>query len=134
MEVWDVVDRAKNAVASPSTESGIKLEHSSPQKQQPKRGTPPPSTASTAELGDLGLDASTVNVYRNCHAVIFMFDMTKPWTFEYVIKELPSVPGNVSILVLVSFTSKYACETPGVVAIGEIRNLTYFLRCAGQFQ
>jgi hypothetical protein len=118
VEVWDVVDRAKNAVASPSTEAGIKLEHSSPQKQQPKRGTPP---ASTAELGELGLDASTVNVYRNCHAVIFMFDMTKPWTFEYVIKELPSVPGNVSILVLVSLTSKYACETPGGVAIGEIQ-------------
>ncbi|KAI9289937.1 P-loop containing nucleoside triphosphate hydrolase protein [Umbelopsis sp. AD052] len=102
VEVWDVVDRAKNAVTSPSTETGIKLEHTSAQKQQPKRGTTPP----TAELGDLGLDASTVNVYRNCHGVIFMFDMTKPWTFEYVIKELPSVPGNISILVLGNFNDK----------------------------
>jgi hypothetical protein len=99
VEVWDVVDRSKNAVAASTVDTGIKLEHSSMHKQQPKPNTTAPSTA---ELGDIGLDASTVNVYRNCHAVIFMFDMTKPWTFEYIIKEVRAVPGNVSILVLVS--------------------------------
>lgn len=97
VEVWDVVDRAKNASSIPSSDTGIKLEHTS-SKKQPKASVAPP----TAELGDLGLDASTVNVYRNCHAVIFLFDVTKPWTFEYVIKQVVAVPGNVAILVLVS--------------------------------
>lgn len=99
MEVWDVVDRAKNTSATHNKDTGIKLEHTS--KKQEKSGVAGP--VKTAELGDLGLDAGTVNVYRNCHAVIFMFDVTKPWTFEYVVKEAFAVPANVAILVLVSW-------------------------------
>lgn len=55
----------------------------------------------------IGLDATTVNVYRNTHAVIFLFDITKPWTFDYVNNELAHVPETLSVLVLVSLISTY---------------------------
>jgi hypothetical protein len=96
VEIWDVVDRAKNATpSSEKADIGIKLEHNASKKPAKREAAP------ADELSDMGLDASTVNVYRNCHAAIFLFDITKPWTFEYVVKQLAAVPGNVAILVLV---------------------------------
>jgi hypothetical protein len=53
---------------------------------------------------DMALDASTVDVYRNAHAVLFIFDVTKQWTFDYVNNALVTVPNNVAVLVLVSDT------------------------------
>jgi len=37
------------------------------------------------------LDASFLDVYKGAHAVIFVFDITKKWTFQYVEKEVPKV-------------------------------------------
>lgn len=54
----------------------------------------------------MGLDASTVNVYRNSHGAIFLFDTTKPWTFDYVNNELANVPESISVLVLGNFCDK----------------------------
>jgi hypothetical protein len=66
---------------------------------------PPPSppTAETEQSVDvsMGLDATTVNVYRNTHGAILLFDTTKPWTFDYVNKELKNVPETMAVLVLV---------------------------------
>jgi GTPase SAR1 family protein len=89
VEIWDVIDKAHNK-HNTSDDIGIKLEHHAPQQKviQPKQ--------------DMGLDASTVNVYRNTHAALFLFDVTKPWTFDYVNNELSHVPESLSVLVLVS--------------------------------
>ncbi|KAI8073471.1 P-loop containing nucleoside triphosphate hydrolase protein [Gilbertella persicaria] len=91
IEVWDVVDKAHNKTKS-TENSAIKLEHTE-QKA--------PTNEESMEL-----DAVTVNVYRNSHGVIFLFDMTKPWTFDYVNKELAHVPETMSVLVLGNFGDK----------------------------
>lgn len=43
-----------------------------------------------------------MNVYRNTHAVIFLFDVSKQWTFDYVNNQLADVPETLSVLVIVS--------------------------------
>ncbi|KAG1147847.1 hypothetical protein G6F37_002845 [Rhizopus arrhizus] len=95
VEIWDVIDKAHNK-HNTSDDIGIKLEHHAPQQKviQPKQ--------------DMGLDASTVNVYRNTHAALFLFDVTKPWTFDYVNNELSHVPESLSVLVLGNFADKSA--------------------------
>ena len=94
IEVWDVVDKAISKESRKVVDT-IKLEHN----------TTAPTAAEVVQANDnleMGLDASTVNVYRNAQAAIFMFDITKPWTFAYVNNELEKVPENMAILVLVS--------------------------------
>src|SRR5699024_2905055 len=46
------------------------------------------------------LDAEFVDVYKGTHGVIFLFDMTKLWTFEYVQRELKRAPPHLPILIL----------------------------------
>ncbi|KAI8879044.1 P-loop containing nucleoside triphosphate hydrolase protein [Backusella circina FSU 941] len=93
IEVWDVVDKAHNKTVTKT--QGIKLDHNEKQKEQQQQ-----------EEDNMGLDASTVNVYRNSHAALFLFDITKPWTFDYVDKELENVPETMSVLVLGNFCDK----------------------------
>lgn len=100
IEVWDVVDKAHNN-KNTSTESGIKLEHNAQPKQEQQQ-QPQQQQPSSTESQQLGLDASTVNVYRNTHAVIFLFDVSKQWTFDYVNNQLADVPEALSVLVIVS--------------------------------
>ncbi|KAI8143313.1 P-loop containing nucleoside triphosphate hydrolase protein [Fennellomyces sp. T-0311] len=107
IEVWDVVDTAHNKTKA---DTGIKLEHAVAPKLQDE-----PSM-------DLGLDASTVNVYRNSHAALFLFDITKQWTFDYVNNELANVPQGVSVLVLGNFSDKSAER---VVSLEEIHATLY---------
>jgi hypothetical protein len=45
--------------------------------------------------------AETVDVYKNCHAVLFLMDPRKKWTFDYIERELPNVPKNTFVLILV---------------------------------
>lgn len=77
VEVWDVVDRGK---ARPR-HSGLKL-----------------STGAIPETP--ALDAEFLDVYKGTHGVILMMDITKAWTFEYVIKELPKIPRDIPVLIL----------------------------------
>lgn len=49
----------------------------------------------------MALDASLVDVYKGTHAVIFMINVTKKWTLQYFEDNLPNVPPNMPILVLV---------------------------------
>ncbi|XP_066466923.1 rab-like protein 6 isoform X2 [Tiliqua scincoides] len=79
VEVWDVVDKGK----SKKRGDGLKLEND-PQ----------------AAESEMALDAEFLDVYKNCNGVVMMFDITKQWTFNYILKELPKVPTHVPVCVL----------------------------------
>ncbi|KAG9354576.1 hypothetical protein JZ751_001289 [Albula glossodonta] len=49
---------------------------------------------------EMALDAQFLDVYKNCNGVILMFDITKQWTFNYILRELPNVPNHVPVCVL----------------------------------
>uniref|UniRef100_A0A8C4ZDH1 RAB, member RAS oncogene family-like 6b n=1 Tax=Gadus morhua TaxID=8049 RepID=A0A8C4ZDH1_GADMO len=49
---------------------------------------------------EVALDAEFLDVYKNCNGVIMMFDITKQWTFNYILRELPKVPPHVPVCVL----------------------------------
>ncbi|XP_071981616.1 rab-like protein 6 isoform X2 [Engystomops pustulosus] len=80
VEVWDVVDKGKGKKRG---ESSLKLENE-PQEAD----------------ADLALDAEFLDVYKNCNGVIMMFDITKQWTFNYIMRELPKVPSHIPVCVL----------------------------------
>lgn len=105
-----MVDKAHNKNKTESSK-GIKLEH------KPSDTTVDTAAASNSQSpqqqqqhedqdASMGLDASTVNVYRNTHGAILMFDTTKPWTFDYVNQELKNVPESIAVLVLGNFCDK----------------------------
>ncbi|ELV13139.1 Putative GTP-binding protein Parf [Tupaia chinensis] len=79
VEVWDVVDKGKCKKRG----DGLKMEND-PQEAESK----------------LALDAEFLDVYKNCNGVVMMFDITKQWTFNYVLRELPKVPTHVPVCVL----------------------------------
>jgi len=80
VEVWDVVDRAKRR----KKVDGLKLTNES----------------EDCEESGMALDAEFIDVYKGANGVILMFDITKTWTWEYVVGELERVPGGVPVLVL----------------------------------
>ncbi|XP_078282528.1 rab-like protein 6 isoform X2 [Rhinoraja longicauda] len=80
VEVWDIVDKGKSRRKG----DGLKLEND-------------PQEKSDAEMA---LDAEFLDVYKNCNGVIMMFDITKQWTFSYIMKELPKVPDHIPVCVL----------------------------------
>ncbi|XP_018613993.2 rab-like protein 6 isoform X3 [Scleropages formosus] len=79
VEVWDVVDKGKGKKRGES----LKLEND-PQESE----------------NEMALDAEFLDVYKNCNGVIMMFDITKQWTFSYILRELPKVPTHVPVCVL----------------------------------
>ncbi|XP_012884893.1 PREDICTED: rab-like protein 6 isoform X2 [Dipodomys ordii] len=79
VEVWDVVDKGKCKKRG----DGLKTEND-PQEAE----------------SDMALDAEFLDVYKNCNGVVMMFDITKQWTFNYVLRELPKVPTHVPVCVL----------------------------------
>ncbi|KAM9858404.1 rab-like protein 6 isoform 2-T3 [Aulostomus maculatus] len=78
VEVWDVVDKGKGKKRG----ENLKLEN------EPQ------------ESDEVALDAEFLDVYKNCNGVIMMFDITKQWTFNYILRELPKVPTHVPVCVL----------------------------------
>ncbi|XP_074636936.1 rab-like protein 6 isoform X2 [Acropora palmata] len=81
VEVWDVVDKGRSK--KPSL-SGLKLENDKTE----------------GEKDATVLDAEFVDVYKGAHGVLMMMDITKPWTFKYVERELNKVPPHLPVLVL----------------------------------
>ncbi|ROI27752.1 Rab-like protein 6 [Anabarilius grahami] len=79
VEVWDVVDKGKGKKRC----ENLKLENE-PQETE----------------SELALDAEFLDVYKNCNGVILMFDITKQWTYNYILRELPKVPTHVPVCVL----------------------------------
>lgn len=85
VEVWEVVDKGRTKKKPPL---GLKLENQ--------------SAAAASEEGyeTPVLDATFLDVYKNANGVILMLDITKPWTFDYVVKELSQVPADIPVVVL----------------------------------
>ena len=108
VEVWDVVDKGfvEQSTAAAFTSRARSL-------FQGARGLP-----MTQE--EMIADASTVDVYRGTHAAVFLFDVTRRDTFDYIKRELPSVPSNVHVLMLGNF---YDRHSNAVVPPQEIRDL-----------
>lgn len=79
VEVWDVVDKGKCRKRG----DGLKVEND-PQEAE----------------AEMALDAEFLDVYKNCNGVVMMFDITKQWTFNYILRELPKVPTHVPVCVL----------------------------------
>jgi len=53
---------------------------------------------------ETGLDASFIDVYKGCHGAILVFDICKPWTWDYVKREVEQVNSSIPILILANFT------------------------------
>nr|XP_036863518.1 rab-like protein 6 isoform X3 [Manis javanica] len=79
VEVWDVVDKGKCKKRG----DGLKMEND-PQEVE----------------SEMALDAEFLDVYKSCNGVVMMFDITKQWTFNYIMRELPKVPTHVPVCVL----------------------------------
>jgi len=75
VEVWDVVDKGKKRKKM----DGLKLG----------------SGNDGEEMIEPALDAEFVDVYKGTHGVVFIFDVTKLWTFEYIDRELTKVPAHI---------------------------------------
>ncbi|KAG2382395.1 hypothetical protein C9374_005597 [Naegleria lovaniensis] len=123
VEVWDVVDKGKLSGTTHYEDAIIEDEDETPTSEQlqlkaqalakshefdmmkHKQGaTNSPSASSGSPMfGDHQLtviDAHIVDVYKHCNAVLLVFDITKPWTWEYVKNEFSKVPSGVEIAVL----------------------------------
>ena len=67
--------------------------------------TPPPPdliwTGKDAKVSMNLPDATNVDIYRGASCCIFMINITKKWTFDYVVRMAPEVPDEIPILILV---------------------------------
>ena len=88
VEVWDIVDKGRKRKHL----DGLKFNNATSK-------TPDKSI----EAMDIALDAEFVDVYKGTHGVVFMFDVTKMWTFEYIQREIPKVPSHIPILIMANF-------------------------------
>ncbi|XP_042611023.1 rab-like protein 6 isoform X2 [Cyprinus carpio] len=92
VEVWDVVDKGQKIPLPEGVGKGKK------RCETLKLENEPQETES-----ELALDAEFLDVYKNCNCVIMMFDITKQWTYNYILRELPKVPTHVPVCVLGSY-------------------------------
>lgn len=83
VEVWDVVDRGRRRRKL----DGLKMENNK---------TP----LDNISMEEPALDAEFLDVYKGTNGVIIMMDITKTWTFDYVQRELPKIPGHIPVIVL----------------------------------
>ena len=58
------------------------------------------------------LDAATIDVYKQTHCAILMYDPAKRWTFDYVGRALEQIPDDIPVLVLVR--GRLACSAWGL--------------------
>ena len=62
----------------------------------------------------MSLDASFVDVYQGAHGVVFLFDVTKMWTWEYVAREVEKVPTSIPVLVMGNFIDQAHHRSVGI--------------------
>ncbi|KAF9175271.1 hypothetical protein BGX20_007108 [Mortierella sp. AD010] len=102
VEIWDVVDKGVqagelNACSGSNTGDPLKIDN----------GPISPSKVKSSNLvphAGFSLDASTIDVYRNTDGVIILYDISKPWTFDFAAKTLADVPLNMPVLILSNFS------------------------------
>lgn len=82
VEVWDVVDRGRRRRKM----DGLKMDNKAPSESM--------------NIEEPALDAEFLDVYKGTNGVIVMMDITKSWTFDYVQRELPKIPGHIPVIVL----------------------------------
>ncbi|XP_004574273.1 rab-like protein 6 isoform X1 [Maylandia zebra] len=88
VEVWDVVDKGQKYPLPEGVGKGKRRGDNLKLENEPQ------------ESDEVALDAEFLDVYKNCNGVIMMFDITKQWTFNYILRELPKVPTHVPVCVL----------------------------------
>ncbi|XP_010874975.2 rab-like protein 6 isoform X2 [Esox lucius] len=88
VEVWDVVDKGQKYPLPEGVGRSRKRGETLKVENEPQ------------ESDEVALDAEFLDVYKNCNGVIMMFDITKQWTFNYILRELPKVPTHVPVCVL----------------------------------
>ncbi|RVE68664.1 hypothetical protein OJAV_G00093970 [Oryzias javanicus] len=88
VEVWDVVDKGQKHPLPEGVGKGKRRGDNLKLENEPQ------------ESDEVALDAEFLDVYKNCNGVIMMFDITKQWTFSYIMRELPKVPTHVPVCVL----------------------------------
>ncbi|XP_020503057.1 rab-like protein 6 isoform X1 [Labrus bergylta] len=91
VEVWDVVDKGQKYPLPEGVGKGKRRGDNLKLENEPQ------------ESDEVALDAEFLDVYKNCNGVIMMFDITKQWTFNYILRELPKVPTHVPVCVLGNF-------------------------------
>uniref|UniRef100_A0ACB8EZE9 Rab-like protein 6 n=1 Tax=Sphaerodactylus townsendi TaxID=933632 RepID=A0ACB8EZE9_9SAUR len=89
VEVWDVVDKGQKIQLRDALGKCKKRGDSLKLENDPQEAE-----------SEMALDAEFLDVYKNCNGVVMMFDITKQWTFNYILKELPKVPTHVPVCVL----------------------------------
>ena len=121
VEVWDVVDTAPprsskaSTAATPASSPAITpIATTTSNSATAKQNSLAQSTSSTAASSTtvpssssssaVPLDASSAaDLYHNVHAVLFLIDPSREWTFSYVKSQLPSVPSHIDVLLLLNF-------------------------------
>ncbi|KAF9183390.1 hypothetical protein BGZ51_004052 [Haplosporangium sp. Z 767] len=102
VEVWDVVDKGvQSGDLKASSTSALKIDNNI--ITSPTQAKPALDIGSVPHAG-FALDASTIDVYRNTDGVILIYDISKPWTFDYAAKALEKMPTNIPVLILSNFT------------------------------
>ena len=88
-EVWDVVDKPASLKVAQQKVTALKISNTSiPQEH-----------SGTDDDND-SADAIEIDVYRNTHAVVFMYNPAKRWTFDYVLRESKKVPTAAELVVI----------------------------------
>ena len=139
VEVWDVVDKGTPVQCSTLAGVGKSTSKSVLKKLQKEHDgktsdfTVPKSLP--AELPPL--DSTTVDVYQGCHCCIFLLDINRPETLDYIRYEAKKVPSQIPILICANFADMSpACgdaeegEQPVIVTRADIEALSSSLQRA----
>lgn len=141
-EVWDVVDRGFNPLTDGSDGSGANGTDGAEASGNPFElgslqsnsnfASVRASAAVAASIAGAGgangshtvatVDASTVDVYHETHGAIFLLDVTKWHTLEYVRQQLEKVPVHIPTLVLGNFRD---CGNQRKIFKEDIQDLLY---------
>lgn len=141
-EVWDVVDRGFNPLTDGGDGSGASsadgaevnaspFELGSLQSNSNFASVRASAAVAASIAGASGangshmvatVDASTVDVYQETHGAIFLLDVTKWHTLEYVRQQLEKVPVHIPTLVLGNFRD---CGNQRKIFKEDIQDLLY---------
>lgn len=114
VQVWDVVDRSSSQTPSSPGSSPLSASFLSRMAEKMAKDienlTRSPRATVKGSHTHSVLDATTVDVIKGASAVVFLFDPRKTHTWSYVKRELPKVPKDISILVIVRIRCAHLSE------------------------